>query len=940
MIAHYTKFSRPVGRHKVWFSWLMLTIGILSFGKQNSTLAQQPAQIAKVEGITEYRLDNGVRVLLFPDDSKPQFTINMTVLVGSRHEGYGESGMAHLLEHMMFKGTDKHPDIPKSLKDRGVLNMNGTTWLDRTNYYETLPANDENLQFAIEMEADRLVNSWIRGEDLASEMTVVRNEFERGENSPQRILLQRIMANAYEWHNYGKSTIGNRSDIERVPVDKLQAFYKKYYQPDNIMVVVAGKFDQAKALEYVDKFFGSLPVPSRELPKTYTEEPAQDGERIVKLRRVGDVQIVGVGYHIPSAANEDYAAAEVLTQILDMEPSGPLYKKLVETKIASSVSASDMTAHDPGMIIAMAEVPLNGDLDKARQVLVSEIESIGKTGVTEEEVQRAVRRILKTRERQFANSESFAISLSEWEAYGDWRLYFLQRDRLENVTAKDVQEVASKYCVEDNRTVGLFLPTEEPVRAPVPSRPNVDKMLAGYKGRAEIASGEAFEPTPENIMARTDTGQLDSGVTYALLSKKTRGERVTLQATLHYGDAESLKGKVTACELLPMIMTRGTQSLGFQAFNDRLDELKATMRFGGDIGALTINISTERQYFDEVLDLMKQALREPALDEKEFELVRRDEVTQLEGQRSMPEMLAITEFSREIDPQPKDDVRYTPTIDEKLNLLDKVTIDDVREVYNDFLNGQHGEVAIVGDFDTGDAIAKLNSAFAGWNSAKPYERIVNNANLDVPGKRTNINTPDKSNAVYIAGLSAKVNDESDDYEALLIGNYIMGGGPLSSRLADRVRKKEGLSYTAMSHFQADSQDERGVYMMFMISNPANIEKVVSTVGEEVDRMLDSGVTGEELEKAKESYLKNRQGNRARDAALAALLNENLELGRTMEFQQASDDKIAALSKEVVDQALQNLIVPDRLIIVTAGDFEAAKSAEASKSEAAGSDSGE
>ena len=256
MTANYTKYSGPNWGAKICQSLVLMAIAIVSFAQPMKTLGQQPALITEIEGITEYRLDNGVRVLLFPDDSKPQFTMNMTVLVGSRHEGYGESGMAHLLEHMLFKGTDKHPDIPKLLKDRGVLNMNGTTWVDRTNYYETLPANDDNLEFAIEMEADRLVNSWIKGEDLASEMTVVRNEFERGENSPQRILFQRLMAGAYEWHNYGKSTIGNRSDIERVPVDNLREFYKKFYQPDNIMLVIAGKFDKSKALEYVDKYFG------------------------------------------------------------------------------------------------------------------------------------------------------------------------------------------------------------------------------------------------------------------------------------------------------------------------------------------------------------------------------------------------------------------------------------------------------------------------------------------------------------------------------------------------------------------------------------------------------------------------------------------------------------------------------------------------------------
>ena len=293
-------------------SFLFLSATALA-QEETAALPEGIEAVTKIEGIEEFKLDNGIKLLLLQDGSKPQFTINVTINVGSRHEGYGESGMAHLLEHMLFKGTDKYLDTPKHLKDRGVLNMNGTTWYDRTNYFETLPASDENLEFAIDMESDRLVNSLIKGEDLASEMTVVRSEFERGENSPQRVLMQRIMANAYEWHNYGKSTIGNRSDIERVPVDRLREFYRKYYQPDNIMVVIAGKFDRAKALSLVAKYFGVLKNPDRELPKTYTQEPAQDGERRVVLRRNGDVRVVGVGYHVPAASNEDYAACLLYT---------------------------------------------------------------------------------------------------------------------------------------------------------------------------------------------------------------------------------------------------------------------------------------------------------------------------------------------------------------------------------------------------------------------------------------------------------------------------------------------------------------------------------------------------------------------------------------------------------------------------------------------------
>src|SRR3954468_21103738 len=327
------------------------------------TAAGEPRKVATVEGITEYQFDNGLRALLFPDNSQSKVTVNMTVLVGSRQEGYGETGMAHLLEHMVFKGTPRHPKVPKALQDHGAQ-FNGSTSDDRVNYFETLAATDENLQFAIEMEADRLVNSFIKKEDLDSEMTVVRNEFERGENSPARVLSERISSAAYDWHNYGKSTIGNRSDIERVPIDNLQAFYKKYYQPDNVVLIVAGKFDAAKALALLTKHFGSIPRPTRKLDKTWTEEPAQDGERVVTLRRVGDVSAVGVAYHVPAGSHEENASLQVLANILSTHPSGRLYKALVETKKAATASAFAGREHDPGLFNLDAEVPRDNSLDE------------------------------------------------------------------------------------------------------------------------------------------------------------------------------------------------------------------------------------------------------------------------------------------------------------------------------------------------------------------------------------------------------------------------------------------------------------------------------------------------------------------------------------------------------------------------------------------------
>ena len=276
-------------------------------------VAQQ--KVATVEGVTEYRLANGARVILYPEPSRPTITVNMTVLVGSRHEGYGETGMAHLLEHMVFKGTPTFPDVPKALRDHGAQ-FNGTTNVDRTNYFETVPATDDNLDFAVQLESDRLVNSYVRREDLTSEMTVVRNEFERNENDAESVLVERMTHAAFRWHNYGKTVLGNRADIERVPVENLQAFYKKHYRVDNAVLVVTGQFDEAKALALVARYFGSIAKPDRKLMPTYTLEPAQDGERHVTLRRVGSVGAVGAVYHIPAESHPDYPAIQVLAQCL------------------------------------------------------------------------------------------------------------------------------------------------------------------------------------------------------------------------------------------------------------------------------------------------------------------------------------------------------------------------------------------------------------------------------------------------------------------------------------------------------------------------------------------------------------------------------------------------------------------------------------------------
>ncbi|REK12908.1 MAG: insulinase family protein [Planctomycetota bacterium] len=911
----------------------LLLLVALSFGAALPTAAAAQAAATKVqslEGITEYRLDNGLQVLLYPDPSKPTVTVNLTVFVGSRHEGYGETGMAHLLEHMVFKGTPTHPHIPKALQERGAR-FNGTTWVDRTNYYETLPASEDNLNFALELEADRLVNSFIRQEDLFSEMTVVRNEFEAGENSPSNLLSQRIMSAAFDWHNYGKDTIGNRSDIERVPIKNLQAFYKKYYQPDNCMLVIAGKFDEKTAMQLVEKHFGSIPKPERELPKTYTEEPPQDGERSVTLRRVGDVGIVAAAYHVPSGAHEDMAALDVLANVMGSAPSGRLYEALVKSKQATAVGSSASNWHDPGVFQVEAEVRKGDSLDEVKDILLDVVESSGDSTFSEEEVERAKQKLLKQRELAATDTSRIAVQLSDWGAQGDWRLYLLHRDRLEKVTPEMVQDVAKRYLRRENRTLGIFIPSEKSEKAEVPPRPDLAALFDGYQGREEVALGEAFDPTPKNIDERSQNVTLSGGIKGILLPKKSRGEAVYLRLVLRYGDLESLKGRVTAAEMLPAMLVRGTKHLTRQQLQDELDKNGATLSASGSAGTAVFTIQAKRDKLPAVIDLLKQVLREPTLPEEEFEILRRAQLSSLEEQLTNPAVLAITRVRRQVSPYPKDDVRYVPTVEEEIERFKNVTRDDVQKLYDEFLGAQAGELAIVGDFDADECLKGLQAALADWTSDKPYGRIPSEYFPDVPGATERILTPDKANAVYMAGEAFPLKETDPQYAAMVVGNYVFGGGALSSRLGDRVRQKEGLSYGIGSYLSSDAIDARASLTISAICNPQAMDKVSTAIREELDRLLADGVTPSELAQAKQGYLQQQQVSRTSDATLAAILTENLEADRTMAFYGDLEKRISSLSPEQVLKALRTYVDPNKLVIVDAGDF--AKAAAEGKSAA-------
>ena len=877
-----------------------------------------------IEGISEYTLGNGLRVLLFPDASKPTVTVNLTYQVGSVHENYGQTGMAHLLEHLLFKGTPRHDDISGEMKRRGIA-FNATTSLDRTNYFASFPASDETLDWVLKMEADRMLNSRVAKADLDSEMTVVRNELEAGENNPAGVLFQRLRSTAFLWHNYGNSTVGARSDVEGVDIGQLQAFYRTWYRPDNATLVVAGRIDPAVVLRKVQAAFGPLKKPATALPRLYTLEPAQDGEREVTVRRVGDLRRVAAAYHIPARTHADNAALAVLANVLGHTPGGRLHKALVETRIAAGTGAGAEGLADAGLLTAVAVQPRDGDPQQAEDVLLAQLEDLAKHPVTAEEVAQAQQRIANAYELYFTDVNAVGMGLSEFLAAGDWRLLFTSRDAIAKVSAEDVNRVAATYLRPSNRTLGRFVPSEAPDRVEIPAAPAAAGVVAGYTGRAAVEAGEQFDPSPANIESRTERFVLGDGLKVALLPKRTRGGTVVVNGVFHFGDENSLRGRDVASSLTGAMLMRGSRSLDRTGIDRRLEELQTQGSVGGNLQAATLSLQSRREQLPEALALMASLLREPAFPESEFEQLRLQIVTSLEASRQEPGSIAGRALSQHFDPWPAGHPLHALDLDESLAAVRALRREDLVAFHRDFYGTADGEIAIVGDFDPAAVKRQLQELFAGWRSGRPYASIAT-AYTAVAPLDQRLAAPDKPNAVLLArhNLALRVTDA--DYPALVVANRVFGGGALKSRLGDRIRQKEGLSYGVSSGISADDsrtgKDDSGSFTIQAIAAPQNVDKVEAAMREELARLVAGGITAEELRDAVSGLLTEREQGRGNDGTVSGMLQDQLFFGRTMAFTAGLDDTYRALTLDQVNAAIRRHLKPEQLTVIAAGDFAA------------------
>lgn len=869
-------------------------------------------------GVSEYRLANGLTVLLYPDASKPRTLVNVTYLVGSKHENYGETGMAHLLEHLVFKGTPDFPDIDAGFNRYG-MRSNGTTSADRTNYFETFEANPEALAWALKMEASRMTQSFIAKKDLDSEMTVVRNEMERGETEPFRVSFKNLLSLAYQWHNYGNDTIGARADVENVPIERLQAFYRTWYQPDTAVLLVAGAFEPAPTLDLIAREFGRIPKPERSLPALYTREPAQDGAREATVRRIAGTPLLLAGYHTPGAAHPESPAVRLLGIVLGDEQTGRLRAALVEQGLAAAAGTFAWDNQESGMLMAYAQLTKDQALPEARAALLQALESLADAPITDAEFQRAQVKYRNQMKSSLDDVSQLGIFLSEYIAAGDWRLFFWEQQQVETLDVAAVNAVAQRYLREVNRTLVNFEPAKSIERVEIAPPPAVTSVLESLKPDSVAQQGESFELTPAEIERRTTRVELRPGLQLAMLPKQTRNQVVNVQLKLNYGDEQSLRGQNEAAAAFGGLLMRGTQRLDRVAFDDALEQLEAEVSAGAGSGGVSIRVRTTRAHLAATLDLVVEALRTPKLDAQEFETWRKETLAGFDYSENDPQARAFERIGEIGNPYPADHPRGFVSRADRRAAIAALKLEAVQAFHARYISAASASAGLVGDFDPAAVQQQLTEALGQWTATQaPYTRIPDRLNT-ARGEQAQVDTPDQANGAMAASLAVPINDSHPDYPALLIGNHVLGAGGLDSRLPQRLREKEGWSYGAGSWFNVGIYEDVGSFGAYAIAAPENLLKVRHGLQEELERLLRDGITAEEFSKAQDGWLKGRRVGWADDARLAGMLQGQAEVGRSMRESEQLEAAVAALTREVVNTALRTHLSVTDWNIVLAGD---------------------
>jgi len=882
-----------------------------------------PANVERLDslgGITEYRLrSNGMKILLSPNHAAPVFTFMVVYHVGSRNEAPGNTGSAHLLEHMLFNKSTLHfgkankkATFQEVLYEAGAdySSSNMTTWYDRMTGYSTLPS--DKLDTAMKIEADRLGRALILDSERQPEMSVVRNEYEIGENSSYRALDKAVIAQAIQAHPYHWNTIGYRSDIEGVTTEKLREHYRNFFYPDNAEAILVGDFEPAAALAMFDREFGRFARAKTPIPKVITVEPPQEGERRVVVRRPGQVGIVEIAYMRPNSMSPDFVPLDVLSTILAAGVNARLYQELVEPGIATDVDSWNYTLRDPYPIVAQATVAPGRSHEEVERAMKAALYRIGQTGVSETELDRAKSQLEVSVIRGRDGTYELASSLGEAVASADWKWFVGYVDAVRRVTAADVKRVAATYLIPDHATVGWFIPaSEEKGEAKVGLAPRIPRTKWGGAGGATDGSSEAA-----GFGARTLHRVLPNGLILDIVPNRAV-PTVAVQGTVFAERMEAPANKPAVPDLVAMMLTRGTKALDKRAIAAKLDGIGAQLRVTAGVTEATIIGSSLSKDAKTLLGTLADQLVNPAFADSEIAKAKtemRANVLRNSENTSARGLDRLTRLA-----YPEGHPFRAATTEAMLASLDKATAADLRDFWRARYCGAGMILAIVGDVDPEATASMVESLFGGLDKgARPVREVPPTA--PNPPERVVETMRGKANVDFLYGQASGLKRTDPDYEAALVANAALGQSSLTSRIGKRVRDTEGLSYTLFSRwFWPDYAD--ALWAVDVAVAPQNVAKALRSTKEEIDRYSKEGITQAEVVTQREFFAGNYNVRLGTNAGVAAALCTAEKFGYGPTYLDEFPRRIRAVTKQQVDDVLRRRFHPDKMHLVIAGDVD-------------------
>lgn len=861
-------------------------------------------------GIQEYQLDNGLKVLLVENHAAPVVSVNIVYRVGSRNEAVGYTGSTHFLEHMLFKGTPTYnkaqgTQIAQTLLAQGAR-FNATTWLDRTNYFETLPSNQ--LELALKMEADRMRNSFIADEDRQSEMSVVRNELERGENNPGRVMWQNMFSHAFKSHPYRTPTIGWRTDVEGVPTSRLKKFYQDFYYPNNATLIVVGDFQPQAALKMVEQTFGKIAPSPEPIPEIYTQEAPQEGENRFVLNRPGQLGIVNIGYHVPPLAHTDSAALDVLNGILSAGVSSRLHQALVEKGLAVSADAWNGQLRDPGLFILTTELASGTTHQEAEKQMLATLDALKKTAPSAEDVKRVKNQILARFAFDSHGTHELASALSEYEAMAEWRYLVTYPERIQSVTPADVQRVAQKYFQPQNRTVGWFVPEKT-------TAVNVLERNLSYpqgQNKPPQAAASQSTATPTRTLPFAKNARL-------IVQENHLDNTVALEANLRAGSIQDPVGKAGLAELTAAMLERGTQKDNKLALAKKLEAMGSELNFGTELERVSVSGRMLSEHLPETLALLFDMLKTPAFNPEEFDKLKKQSLDQLKKRLDNTDALAGELLSASLYPATHPHALSTET---RIAQMEKLSLEDVKAFYKAHYGSNQMILTVVGDVKTTDVHQQVKQALNNWKADNPAEVIIPDVPQQTRGQQANKNLPDKANVSIAMGVQAGIKLGDPDYFPALIANHALGQSSLSSRLGLRVRDELGLTYGIYSYF-AKVGLGAGPWLVGVTTNPQNIDKTLAATREVIARYRQEGISDKEFEQAKSSLIGSYLVSLSTNPQIADRLTDAAFYGLGENYLTERAKLIEKVSKEQVNRMIQQYFDPERLSIAIVGTLPAA-----------------